>query len=522
MKARQCSRGRWLVSAHTLLESLENRRLLAGNVQATTLAGFLLLDGDELGNEVMLRSGSLPGVIIVHGMNQTRVNGSSQDVVFTGVERVLAQFHGGNDWFRSADLTLTSALFTSLIVDGGTGDDRIEMKNTTVHAANSVGIALFGEVTTADSPVTTGNDTIDLANTTIIAQTGISALAPVQIYGEDNFGGHITGGNDTITITDTIISATDGVFSGRAHLQIFGDFNRNDGFQPGGMTSTIGQGNDSISVTNTTITAVGGQFLNSFLEIFGDHNSLTNIGAVAGDDASTIGGGNDAIAVTNVFVATTGGSFQNFSALHITGDDNEAISSSLEPLSSPSASIGGGNDSISVDNVDVTATGSLMNNSAHLLIGGDANLDPLSLTVPSGRIGGGNDAISVTNSTFDVTGSGAGSASIVINGDIGSSSSLLVVQQGDDDVVLQHVHVDGTFSDVLIDTTGGDDTLDVQNSSFRELLADLGDGDDFAKFSANEFLMADLDGGPGHDALTAHNNIGALTFSNFEEENVTG
>ena len=115
--------GRRSPSAHALLESLENRTLLAGNVLATQLSGgFLLLDGDDLGNEIMLRSGSLPGVIIVHPLNQTRVNGSTQDLVFAGVDEILAQFHGGNDWLKTADLTLTSSAFAFLLVDAGPGD----------------------------------------------------------------------------------------------------------------------------------------------------------------------------------------------------------------------------------------------------------------------------------------------------------------------------------------------------------------------------------------------------------------
>jgi hypothetical protein len=60
------------------------------------------------------------------------------------------------------------------------------------------------------------------------------------------------------------------------------------------------------------------------------------------------------------------------------------------------------------------------------------------------------------------------------------------------------------------------------DGDFSDVLIDLGGGDDLARFSANEFLTAHLDGGAGHDVLDAHNNTGALTFSNFEEENVTG
>src|SRR5687768_13344677 len=155
----------------------------------------------------MVRSGQLPDEVIVHGLNQTLVNGSNQDSVFVGVQRLVAEFRGGDDWFKSTDLTLSAAALGSLSVDGGTGDDRIELKNTDVYATEGARVEIFGERSSAQTQPTTGNDRIQLANTRIIAGAGEFANAAVEIYGEFNVGGQVNEGNDTITITDTEISA---------------------------------------------------------------------------------------------------------------------------------------------------------------------------------------------------------------------------------------------------------------------------------------------------------------------------
>jgi hypothetical protein len=538
-----------------VLETLEKRALLSGNVLAVQAGDTLTLVGDELGNEVMLRSGRLPGEVIVHGMNRTLINGSNQDFVFVGVERLVAEMRGGDDWFKTTDLTLSAAALGSLLVDGGTGDDHIELKNTDVYATDGARVQIFGERSSAQTQPTTGNDSIQLANTRIIAGAGTFANAAVEIFGEFNVGGQVTGGNDTITITDTEISATDAILQDASALTIYGDINiDNDG---GGVNS---QGNDSISVTNTTISASGGEMRNSaFVEIVGDANqalsfesagsavisegndsiSVTNITAsstggdlaqsyvllIQGDmnqvfnfsdgESKIAVGGNDTISVTNANFSATGGTRLDFAQLDIVGDHN-ATTSDFGTATVKAE----GNDTISVDNVVVTTTGSEGQDLAALTVSGDFT-QAISAGGVARAVVEGNDSIELKNTRVVASGAGFDSATVQIIGDASFTTGGPPVAEGDDEVVLRHVEVSGEFSEVLIDTSVGDDLLDVQNSSFNNFFASLQDGNDVAKFLANMFVQAELDGGPGFDELDAHNNIGVLTHSNFEEVNVT-
>ena len=538
-----------------VLERLEARRLLAGNVAATLLPdGTLLLKGDDLPNEIMLRTGQAPDEVIVHGMNQTFVNGTNQDWVFPGVQRIVAEFHGGDDWFKTTDLTLAAKALGELVIDGGNGDDRIELKNTEVHAAQSSGVSIFGDRSLVKTDPTktpnTGNDTIQLSNTRIIAE-GISNRASVSIYGDFNLGGEVAGGSDTITLTDTFVSATNGLKLNSAFVEVFGDFNSDAAKLP----SKVGEGNDFISVTNTTISTAGVTADNAaFLRIVGDANQTIGL------NTSTVVGGNDSISVTNTAVASTGEIFTNSAFLLIEGDFNQAAEklagtggtaavgggndsitldavtvSAIGGTHSNSAiarvlgdhnqfvgsgaielTVKGGNDSISVNNVEVVAAGGTKANGAILEIYGDLNTD---LKAVAGRVGQGNDDIAISNSVITATGAGFDQASVKVVGD--ASLKDTSVGEGRDKVVMRHVQVSGDLDDVSIDTSIGDDTLDVQNSSFDKFSALLGSGNDYAKFLANTFLSAHLDGGDGFDVLDAHNNVGALTFSNFEETNVT-
>jgi hypothetical protein len=96
-----------------------------------------------------------------------------------------------------------------------------------------------------------------------------------------------------------------------------------------------------------------------------------------------------------------------------------------------------------------------------------------------------------------------------------------VVGVGNDEVTLRSVVLTGGFPGVVVDTGTGNDSLDVRESVFAFFVGILGDGDDEVTFNCNTFEFAFLDGGPGHDRLSAHDNSGELIWFDFEEENVT-
>ena len=81
------------------VESLEDRRLLAGNVLATLRAGDLVLRGDAADNQIQVAR-LTTGVYRVQGLAGTTVNGQATFDAGTGVRDVDVRMQqGGSDQF---------------------------------------------------------------------------------------------------------------------------------------------------------------------------------------------------------------------------------------------------------------------------------------------------------------------------------------------------------------------------------------------------------------------------------------
>ena len=583
------------------VEALEGRTLLAGNVITTPTgtpnapgepAPDLVIEGDIADNEIMIRKGNSPQEIIVNGLNSTLVNGSNQEWHYQGVERITVLMDGGADVLDVRNLEISSESLTSLAVDGGNGDDRITVFNTAINAnapadafGNSASVDLFGDFATPDTGTTTGNDIIDVSNTTIFAEDSQMSAAVLRIFGDANQGGNLTGGNDRISVTNTDIIATNATLGAGAALLIYGDFNLAD-TAFGIPTSTIGQGNDSISVTGTTITAAGAGSegeSTTIVQIIGEQNQAFGAGAVAtiggGNDSITVdnteisavssvfanpnldtpilqllgefnrpqgggvatvgpantnAGGNDSISLTNTTVSASGSDFENTATVQIQGDNN------YDSLPN-TARINGGDDDILVQNFIVNASGGNFQNTAELDIFGDGDYqtenntpdpeDPTKNLVNQGQITSGSDTITVLNTDISATGgSFDDAATFQVFGDDGITGSAFptTVGTGRDDVKVNSLFLRGDIGGlfngaetVRIDTRSGDDSVDVRNSEFGLSRFDLGDGNDTMTFNGNSFASALLDGGTGIDTLNAHGNVGVLVPTNFEFVNLT-
>lgn len=176
--------GRWLTC-----ESLEDRRLLAGNVSAVKAGSVLVLTGDDLANEVGVFR-SAPGVIGVAG-NATNVNGSAGTKTFSGINSIVANLRGGNDRLGLAN---SLAAIQNLIGGGGSAADRLILSgNVQIFAGNSddtVGLAVgLGGSLLVD--LGAGNDLLGIAHSSIAGS--------VQVLGQQ--------GNDTIAMRDSSTSA---------------------------------------------------------------------------------------------------------------------------------------------------------------------------------------------------------------------------------------------------------------------------------------------------------------------------
>ena len=513
-------------------ESLESRTLLAGNVITTPtgtpnspgeLAPELLIEGDQFDNQIMVKKGTAPGEIIVNGLNGTLVNGSTQEWHFNGVQALMATLDGGNDTFDGRNLRLSGvpdALgFTTaqIVVDGGAGDDSITLFNTTINASapppdpdilffpsSSVGVLLFGETSAVGDPSGTGNDLIEVSNTTITADGGQVTGSSLLIFGDDNNGGTITGGNDHINVSNTVIRATNTSFTGevQAAVVIYGDNNTADDL----ATSVIGQGNDWINVNGTQIIANSVQGQGSvFVQVFGDNNNAApTCTATIGSFAARTGG-NDTITLANTTVAATGSNFSNNTVVvDVRGDQN---------LSSGGvADIGGGNDNISITNFAASASGSNSTNETDLRVFGDGDL----ITAPNvtSRIGVGNDVISLANDDVFSAGNPNNVATLLFYSDdrTQSGESGTTVGQGDDDVTIANFLLSAsTSSNAQIQTQKGVDFVDIHNSRFGGLGIDTGSGNDELDVLNSRWGGGNFNLQAGNDLLKMNGNTFTLT-----------
>jgi hypothetical protein len=140
---------RFGASRNMKFEALERREMMAGNVVASVDQGLLKVIGDNLANDVEVRSGSQAGEFIITGTNNTHINGGSKPVTLRGVTQgVQAIMNGGDDHLnvgRAPTTSTTSIVPTSvpgpfgLGIDLGSGNDVLYVRNTNV--AGSCGIS---------------------------------------------------------------------------------------------------------------------------------------------------------------------------------------------------------------------------------------------------------------------------------------------------------------------------------------------------------------------------------------------
>jgi len=179
------------------VQLLEQRALLAGNAIASLNGPHLTILGDADSNTVEITV--LGGNVVVRGLNDTTVNGSSEFIVASGVNTI-----GGNIFISLGDGDDT-VLFSRNVnvtgktdIRGGSGDDSIGSINATF----GNGLDIHGK---------RGNDTISIQETDVTGRLWMKTRS----------------GDDVISITDSTIN-------GRLKIK-------------------SGVGSDAISVTGTTV-----------------------------------------------------------------------------------------------------------------------------------------------------------------------------------------------------------------------------------------------------------------------------
>jgi hypothetical protein len=233
-------------------EHLEDRRLLAGNVQAIKSGSVLILTGDNLANEVGVFQ-SAPGTISVFGL-ATSINGGGTTANFTGIKSVTADLRGGDDRIgfaltRAAVLRLSALgpmtaadrlpLAGNIMVYGGAGDDSVGV------------VANLGGLLHVD--LGNGNDSLGVfeskvkLGTTIIGGDGDDGLF-VQDSSLSNVVVISGNGDDGVSLWDSSASNVS------IDLGAGSDFLDLDTANLSGSLSVLGgTGSDGISMVDTTV-----------------------------------------------------------------------------------------------------------------------------------------------------------------------------------------------------------------------------------------------------------------------------
>jgi hypothetical protein len=383
---------------------------------------------------------------LLDGNDAVLVEGVQISTGFGSVIRIDG--NAGNDRIEFTNTTINAGGIDVLIygervfetfASGTSGNDTIRLTGTSLTSQFGTSLKIYGD-TNEGGVITGGNDEITIADS-VIAARWFFTFVQVEIVGSSilNHGGQtstIGGGNDRISIANSTIEAVGDPFSFQSNLNvtIVGDINDvRDAtleFTGADASGTIGGGNDDISITDTNISVSGPNTGTSQTAVLiaGDRNFVSGF-LPENTATATIGGGNDKITIANSTISTTGGN-SNGTFVEIHGDAIQVLGTGGDNTRSV---IGGGNDRISVTDTPIIADGPL-GDAAALVIHGDAT------TIFSGvsTLGGGNDTVTLRNIDFagtapdDMTGfiidTGAGNDRLDI---ADSTAHLYIVHLGD-------------------------------------------------------------------------------------------
>lgn len=247
-----------------LVEPLESRTLLSGNVSASLVGDHLVIKGDEFDNQVTLRFDN--GNTVLVGQDATTINGQSTDfVVRTGSNTIegnlLVRLRDGNDQFVIDD---GISLQRSARILTGRGDDSVGIGASTIGRKLKV-ITYRGDDTVAMNGTTAhkvfisthkGNDAVSIDDAqitrTLRGYTGSGDDAFVVRNSTTNrFRSHLGRGNDDLIVQDSNIAG-----SLKAKTKSGDDFVSIESNTIGGRNVVkTGSGDDSVQFTGNNVIA---------------------------------------------------------------------------------------------------------------------------------------------------------------------------------------------------------------------------------------------------------------------------
>jgi hypothetical protein len=200
------------------LESLESRKLMAGDVAVAVEGSLMTIDGDNLDNQVVV-SQALNGNVSVIGQNGTLINGLPS-VTFRNpqLNAMEVRMGDGNDVVTVRGLQLTNDMFVELgegndrltspatlpvtvganaMIEGGLGNDIVSLAGITVRENLSIDGGL-GSLNT-----TISNATVDQA-LSVIGDELDDIISISRATVGDLLTAETKGGADRVTFTDVL------------------------------------------------------------------------------------------------------------------------------------------------------------------------------------------------------------------------------------------------------------------------------------------------------------------------------
>ena len=410
----------------TLIESLEQRTMLAGNVSAIiTAAGDLVINGDGQDNDFMVEIGE-SGDVQITGENGTAIDDSgTEDAVFGG--DITINLKGGDDQVRVTQEG-SGTTIDNIRIDGRGGNDLIELEAMTgitgdvrLNGQSGGDALLVYAVDAAEDIILTGGsagDTMQVYDTeardiTIVGGSG-GDLAHIYAVEGDSLSTNLAAGEDEVAFyygTFQELNVRTGAerdFLEFAEMAVAGDASINAGSgdnhlrfelsQMGNVSIRAGAGGGSDDFRVEESFASGDVSLN-----VGSGYNVLNVDAleVAGDLTLNSGGEDDEIDVnlTNVkygeLTLNSGGGDDEIRILESaagelsvnTGGGHDTFGMKYTYAATTNINAGGGDDSVRIAESTLGALDGVMGSgddflqlnsvSANGVVNGGAGLDDL-------------------------------------------------------------------------------------------------------------------------------------------------
>jgi hypothetical protein len=182
-------------------ESLEDRRLLAGDVTARIVNGDLEIRGDNADNGITITAGATAGSVVITGINAggaaTNVNGTANGAVtLSGLtDDFKIKMRGGND---SVTITGPLSVPDDAEIEGGDGNDTFTISNLTI------GDSLEMELGDGDDTATLTSVTVSDDDAEIEASRGTDNVTIINSIFEE-LEVEMGRGNDNLNISGTTV-----------------------------------------------------------------------------------------------------------------------------------------------------------------------------------------------------------------------------------------------------------------------------------------------------------------------------